>query len=160
MKLTPLSLSIGNLYKVLKKLFLILSLEKRYRHNKQEILTAFSKNEWDSLSYEVKKRHSLTDCDGCMKNLVYRKTLAKFPVTDKRLQQKASKNGLYRDSVLADVTNLVVKKLDQTFKETFNEAFMQQLKPKTKQLKEMKRETAKIIKDDLQNKLKQRAVET
>ena len=160
MKLTPLSLSIGNLYKVLKKLFLILSLEKRYRHNKQEFLTAFSKNEWDSLSYEVKKRHSLTDCDGCMKNLVYRKTLAKFPVNDKRLQQKASKNGLYRDSVLVDVTNLVVKKLDQTFKETFNETFTSQLKPNTKQLKEIKRETAKVIKDDLQNKLKQRAVET
>ena len=52
----------------------IKSLGKRYRHKKQEILTTFSKNEWDSLSYEVKKRHSLTDCDGCMKNLVYRKT--------------------------------------------------------------------------------------
>ena len=62
--------------------------------------------------------------------------------------------------MLADVTNLVVKKLDQTFKETFNETFMQQLKPNTKQLKEIKRETAKIIKDDLQNKLKQRVVET
>ena len=118
----------------------IKGLEKRYRHKKQEILT-FSKNEWDSLSYEVKKRHSLTDCDGCMKNLVYRKTLAKFPVNDKRLQQKATKNGLYRDSVLADITNLVVKKLDQTFKETFNETFSSQLKPYTKQLKEIKRET-------------------
>ena len=111
-------------------------------------------------SVEVKKRHSLTDCDGCMKNLVYRKTLAKFPVNDKRLQQKASKNGLYRDSTLADIRNLVVKKLDQTFKETFNETFTLQLKPNTKQLKEIKRETAKVIKDDLQNKLKQRAVET
>ena len=66
----------------------IKSLEKRYRHKKQEILT-FSKIEWDSLSCEVMEHHSLTDCDGCMKNLVYRKTLAKFSVTNKRLQQKA-----------------------------------------------------------------------
>ena len=88
-----------------------------------------------------------------MKNLPYRKTLAKFPVSDKRLLQKASKNGFYRDSVLADITNLVVKKLDQTFKETFNETFTSQLKPNTKQLKEIKRETAKVIKDNLQNKL-------
>ena len=73
-----------------------------------------------------------------MKNLVYQKTLA---ITDKKLQQKASKTGLYRDNVLADITNLVVKKLDQTFKETFNESFLLQLKPKTKQLKEIKRET-------------------
>ena len=53
-----------------------------------------------------------------------------------------------------------MQKLDQTFKETFNEIFTSQLKPNTKQLKEIKRETAKVIKDDLQNKLKQRAVET
>ena len=108
----------------------------------------------------MKKRHSLTYCDGCMKNIVYRKTLAKFPVTNKRLQLKASKNDLHRDSVLADITNLVVKELDQTFKETFNETFTSQLKPNTKQLKEIKHETAKVIKDDLQDKLKQRAVET
>ena len=88
------------------------------------------------------------------------KTLAKFPVTNKRLQLKASKNDLHRDSVLADITNLVVKELDQTFKETFNETFTSQLKPNTKQLKEIKHETAKVIKDDLQDKLKQRAVET
>ena len=37
----------------------IKSLEKRYRHKKQEILTTFSTIEWDSLSYEVKKLHSL-----------------------------------------------------------------------------------------------------
>ena len=161
MKLTPFNVDYRQYVQKFKKIIPnIKGFEKKYRHKKQEILTTFSKNKWNSLSYEVKKRHSLTDCDGCMKNLVYRKTLAKFPLTDKRLQQKASKNGLYRDSVLADVTNLVVKKLDQTFKETFNEAFMQQLKSNTKQLKEMKRETAKIIKDDLQNKLKQRAVET
>ena len=92
-----------------------------------------------------------------MKYLVYRKTLA---ITDKRLQQKASKTGLYRDNLLADITNLVVKKLDQTLKETFNESFLSQLKPKTKQLKEIKRETVKVIIDNLQNKLKQRVIET
>ena len=62
--------------------------------------------------------------------------------------------------MLADITNLVVTKLDQTFKETFNETLTLQLKPNTKPLKEIKRETAKVINDDLQNKLKQRAVET
>ena len=53
-----------------------------------------------------------------------------------------------------------MKKLDQTLKETFNESFLSQLKPKTKQLKEIKRETVKVIKDNLQNKLKQRVIET
>ena len=62
--------------------------------------------------------------------------------------------------MLADITNLVVKKLDRTFKETFDETFTSQLKPNTKELKEIKRETAKVIKDALQNKLKQRAIET
>ena len=62
--------------------------------------------------------------------------------------------------MLADITNLVVKKLDRTFKETFDETFTSQLKPNTKELKEIKRETAKVIKDALQNKLKQTAIET
>lgn len=52
------------------------------------------------------------DCGGCMKNVAYQKTLATFLVTDKRLQQKASKYALYRNSLLADITNFVVKKLD------------------------------------------------
>ena len=95
-----------------------------------------------------------------MKNLVYQETLAKFPITDKMLQQKVSKNSLYRDSLLADITNLVVKKVDQTVKETFNEIFTLQLKAITKQLEEIKCETAIVIKDNLQNKLKQRTVET
>ena len=95
-----------------------------------------------------------------MKNLVYRKTLAKFPVTDERLHQQTSKNDLYRDTLLADITNLVVKKVDQTVKETFNEIFTLQLKAITKQLEEIKCETAIVIKDNLQNKLKQRTVET
>ena len=62
--------------------------------------------------------------------------------------------------MLADITNLVVKKLDRTFKETFDETFTSQLKPNTKELKEIKRETAKVIKYALQNKLKQTAIET
>ena len=53
-----------------------------------------------------------------------------------------------------------MKKLDRTFKETFDETFTSQLKPNTKELKEIKRETAKVIKDALQNKLKQTAIET
>ena len=85
MKLTPLTLSIGNFYKVSKQLFLILKVLKKGTNIKKQEILIFSKIEWHSLR---KKRHSLTDCDGCMKNLVYRKMLAKFPVTDKRLQQK------------------------------------------------------------------------
>ena len=83
MKLTFLTLSIGNFYKVSKQLFLILKVLKKGTNIKKQEILIFSKIEWHSLN---KKRHSLTDCDGCMKNLVYRKMLAKFPVTDKRLQ--------------------------------------------------------------------------
>ena len=83
MKLTFLTLSIGNFYKVSKQLFLILKVLKKGTNIKKQEILIFSKIEWHSLK---KKRHSLTDCDGCMKNLVYRKMLAKLPVTDKRLQ--------------------------------------------------------------------------
>ena len=94
----------------------IKSFEKRYRDVKKEILEAFSKTVWSDFSFEDKCAHSLMRCDGCMKKLNYRKFLAKFPIRDKKLQQKAAKRGLCRDGVLADITNPLVKRLNNSFK--------------------------------------------
>ena len=62
-------------------------------------------------------------CGGCIKKTNYRKALVKFPIREKKLQQKATKSGLYRDGVLADITNTLVKTLDNSFKNVFNEKF-------------------------------------
>ena len=62
-------------------------------------------------------------CGGYIKKTNYRKALVKFPIREKKLQQKAAKSGLYRDGVLADITNTLVKTLDNSFKNAFNETF-------------------------------------
>ena len=69
------------------------------------------------------------NCDNCMEKTNYRKVLAKIPIQDKKLQQKAAKSGLYRDGVFADITNTLVKTLNNSFKNVFNETFTSQLKP-------------------------------
>ena len=97
------------------------------------------------------------NCDGCMKKANYRKALAKFPIRDKKLQQKAAKSGLYRDEVLADIT---LVKTDNSFKNVFDETFTSQLKPNSKQIREVVRGTAKAVKEDIENKWDERVVET
>ena len=138
----------------------IKSLEERYREVKKEILELFSKTVWSDLSFEDKCTHSLMNCDGCMKKTNYRKALAKFPIRDKKLQQKAANSGLYRDGVLADITNTLVKTLDNSFKNVVNETFTSQLKPNSKQIRKVVRRTAKAVKEDIENKWDERAVET
>ena len=101
----------------------IKSFEKRYRD---------VKTVWSDFSFEGKCAHSMMRCDGCMKKLNYRKFLAKFPIRDKKLQQKAAKRGLCRDGVLADITKPLVKTLNNSFKNVFNETFTSQLKPNSK----------------------------
>ena len=138
----------------------IKSLEKRYKDVKKEILETFSKTVWSDISFEDKCAHSLMHCDDCMKKTNYRKVLAKFPIRDKKLQQKAIKSGLYRDGVLADITNTLVKTLNNSFKNVFNETFTSQLKPNSKQIREVVRGTAKAVKEDIENKWDERVVET
>ena len=138
----------------------IKSLEKMYKDVKKEILETFSKTVWSDLSFEDKCTHSLMHCDDCTKKTNYRKVLAKFPIRDKKLQQKAAKSGLYRDGVLADITNTLVKTLNKSFKNIFNETFTSQLKPNSKQIREVVRGTAKAFKEDIENKWDERVVET
>ena len=100
------------------------------------------------------------NCDGCMKKTNYRKALAKFLIRDKKLQQKAAKSGLYRDGVLADITNTLVKTLDNSFKNVVKETFTSQLKSNSKQIRKILRGTAKAVKEDIENKWDERVVET
>ena len=66
------------------------------------------------------------NCDGFVKKkkkLHYRKVLAKFPIREKKLQQNAAKDGLYRDGVF---TNILVKTFSSSFKNVFNKNFTSQ----------------------------------
>ena len=61
---------------------------------------------------------------------------------------------------MADITNTLVKTLNNLFKNVFNETFTSQLKPNSKQIREVVRGTAKAVKEDIENKWDERVVET
>ena len=79
-------------------------------------------------------------------------------IRDKKLQQKPAKSGLYLNGVLADIT--LVKILNNFFKNVFNETFTSQLKPNSKQIREVERGTAKSIKENIESRWDQRFVKT
>ena len=74
------------------------------------------------------------NCDDCTKKTNYRKVLAKFLIQDKKLQQKAAQSGLSWDRVLTDITNTLVKTLNNSFKNVFNETITSHLNPNSKQI--------------------------
>ena len=102
------------------------------------------------------------NCDGCMKKVNYRKVLAKLSMRDKNLQQKLQKVVFTGTewSLLAHITNILVKTLNSFFKKIFNETFTSQLKPNSKQIQEALHGTAKTITKDIENKWVERVVET
>ena len=46
---------------------------------KEHVLNTFSKSEWSLLLGELNSRHSLENCDSCLKKGIYRSVLAQFP---------------------------------------------------------------------------------
>ena len=63
-------------------------------------------------------------------------------------------------SLLAHITNILVKTLNSFFKKVFNETFTSQLKPNSKQIQDVLHRTAKTITKDLENKWDEKVVET
>ena len=63
---------------------------------KKYVLKTFSKTEWSLLSVEIKSRHSLVNCDGCLKKGIYKSVLAQFPIKKLCFGKKAEKAGLQK----------------------------------------------------------------
>ena len=61
---------------------------KRSPDVKEHVLKTFSKREWSLLSEERKSRHSLENCDGCLKKKIYKPVLAQFPIKSLCLRKK------------------------------------------------------------------------
>ena len=148
----------------------IKSLEKRHKDTKTEILQTFSLSKWDSLSDSNKLKHSLVECGGCLDNKEYRQILAKFPIRDLKCRAKDSKQGLFKDKVLSDITNVVVNKLDEVYKNVFNETLTSSAgitntpttasNTKALNVRKIQRSTAKLLKTNIENIWTERSVET
>ena len=92
----------------------IRSIGKRNPDVKEHVLNTFSKSEWSLLSGELKSRHSLENCDGCLEKEIYRSALAQFPIRSLWLQKKAEKAGLFKEKNLRDITQKTLNKLNNS----------------------------------------------
>ena len=92
----------------------IRSIGKRNPDVKEHVLNTFSKSEWSLLSGELKSRHSLENCDGCLEKEIYRSALAQFPIRSLWLQKKAEKAGLFKEKNLRDIIQKTLNKLNNS----------------------------------------------
>ena len=92
----------------------IRSIDKQNPDVKEHVLNTFSKSEWSLLSGELKSRHSLENCDGCLKKGIYRSMLAQFPIKSLWLRKKAEKAGLFKEKNLRDITQKTLNKLNNS----------------------------------------------
>ena len=93
--------------------------------SKHELLDTFSQKQWEELG-DRKYEHSLFDCNACLKT--HKQGLSKFLVKSKKFKAQAEKAGLYKEAVLADVTNKLVNQLNNEYTKKFNTTFTTQVK--------------------------------
>ena len=84
-------------------------LTKAKPDSKQSILHNFSKDSWERLALEEKKRHSFIDCKGCLGDKDFKNGLSLFPIKGQVFIAKAKKHGLIRKP-LQDISNTVLER--------------------------------------------------
>ena len=67
----------------------IKSLRKKDPAVKKSILSIFSTDSWTNLEQLKKTKHSPTDCQGCLKDPIYKKALSKLPIKTNAYRRKA-----------------------------------------------------------------------
>ena len=121
----------------------IRSIGKRNPDVKEHVLNTFSKSEWSLLSGELKSRHSLENCDGCLKKGICKSMLAQFPIKSLCSREKAEKAGLFKEKSLHDITQRSLNKLNKQFKRDHGTSFTKEVK------KVFKEERKQINKGDI-----------
>ena len=110
------------------------------------VLKTFSRENWDNLSNDEKMKHSIVDCDGCIKKKVFRDQLANIPIHSRQLHAKATKAGLFRERILADITNKIVENLDAQYQQEYRTTFSTQAKKHVPELQPERLDKVKLAK--------------
>ena len=129
---------------------------------KKSVLSTFSTDSWTNLEQLKKAKHSPTDCQGCLKDPIYKNVLSKLPIKTNSYRRKAflyDFNGK-KSAALQNVTKEIVSDLNRDFKSRFNLNFISQVTKSTKPGNIDKENTARAIKKDIEAKWKQKSVET
>ena len=139
----------------------IKSLGKKDPAAKKSVLSTFSTDSWTNLEQLKKNKHSPTDCQGCLKDPMYKNVLSKLPIKTNAYRRKAflhDFNG--KKTAVLHVTNEIVNDLNRDFKSRFNVNFISQVAKSTKPSNIEKENIARAIKKDIEAKWKQKSVET
>ena len=116
-----LMLSTDNLLAIFLRLLIISKASKRGKTGDFTV----SKPVWSNLSFEDKCAHLLMNCNACMKKANYEKSLqssrCETKICNKKLQKAVFTGTEW--SLLADITNILVKTLNSSFKKVFNKTF-------------------------------------
>ena len=146
-------------------------LNKRKPSLKKGFLETFPLETWTNLNINEKYKHTLQNCRACLKNFKYRELLARLLVNLKNTKGKNDKNTslLFPDigHILQDRTNKIMasasKTADREFKKEFNVTFKQARSyiqgNKKRQIYKEKRQIARSIKTNIEQKWKSDAVD-
>ena len=113
------------------------------------------------LSGELKSRHSLENCDGCLKKGIYKTVLAQFPIKKLCFRKKAEKAGLFKEKNLHDITQKTLNKLNKQFKRDHGTSFTTEVKKVFKEEKKQinKGDIIRAAKENIEQQWKETAVE-
>jgi len=105
----------------------IICLGKRSIQDKENVLSIFGNESWDTLTTSKKAMHSLYNCKGCLKEESLRSGLRMFPIKEKDrvTLKKATNAGLFRPSedTIRNNTISTVKDLNQHYHQTYGASF-------------------------------------
>ena len=128
----------------------------------KNVMDTFATEKWKELSNTKKETHSLKDCNNCLKAKALKEQLSKFPINNWNLKAKANKAGLFKEKVLADITNQIVNNLDAEYQSNYRTTFTVQAKkhvPSINQEKLNKQALAKEITNDSENQYRESDVD-
>lgn len=113
-----------NFVKVKEK---VLELGKKSSLKKDELLTCFSSKKWNELSEKEKSKHSIFDCQACLKDEELRYCLGFFPIhkNDLKGKKRANDGGLFRlnkEGVQQETARLVTN-LNSEYRKNYGTTF-------------------------------------
>ena len=134
----------------------IQTLGKKYPEKKRHVMDIFSLKNWVDLK-DRQRKHSIFDCNGCLRSESWRDALAMFTVRGFLQQAKAKRLGLVEQNVLQDKTKAILNELNQGYRKNYRTTFTKQVKQVLEIPKP--REIAKSIKRDIENQWEETCVE-
>ena len=139
----------------------IQSLGKRHKETKNKLLELFSNDNWKKLSDVQKEKHTLFNCNGCLRNKELKAGLTRFPIPKNSLhnKNKAKYVKLFKEKVLTDITNNIVNNLDAQYKSEFKTTFTRQFLSINGKLDSKETEIASEIKNDFEEQWSETSVE-